>query len=127
MDTFSVYLFDFSRLAPGLLKNYCVILPGGREGSVDVGAADDAGAALGRGLHRWASRSPLGSAGFIRTYECPVDFGVQILAAFAGQFFDDWAILRWDAVDQPLLHDLIADLQRIGKRLEGRVLSDRSG
>lgn len=125
MDTYSVYLFNFSRLAPGVLKDYCVVLPGCRAGAAALDVADDALSAR-QGLLGWMSRSPLGPAGFIGAYECPVDLGVKILAALTSQFFDDWAILRWDAVDQPLLHDLIANLQRVGKRLEGRVLRDRS-
>lgn len=130
MDTVSIYFFNFSALAPGLLRNYCVIVPSGdpsyRFETLDLAAHEPLCLKQMPLLQCLDVSSPApGPARFVRSYECPIDLAVQVLATLAGQLLDLWAVLRWDAVDKPLLHDLVADLQRIGKRLEGRVLRDR--
>lgn len=130
MDTVSIYFFNFSALAPGLLRNYVVVVPGGdasyRFEALDLAAHEPLCLTQMPLLECLdASGPPSSAARFVRSYECPIDLCVQVLATLAGQLLDRWAILSWDAVDKPLLHDLVADLQRIGKRLEGRVLRDR--
>lgn len=95
-DTVSIYVFDFSALAPGVLKNYCVILP------------------LGDSLV--LSQSPLCALGLLRSYECSATLAAQILAALAEQQ-SDWAAVSFESVDDLLFQCLVADLERTGSRL----------
>lgn len=128
MNTVSIYCFRFSVLAPGVLRDYCILVPSDdasyRFESLNQSAPEVLTACADK--HEDLLSALTGSTGFIRSYECPVDLAVQILATLTRQPLDGWAVLRWDAVDKPLLHDLVANLQRIGKRLEGRVLCNCS-
>lgn len=73
-----------------------------------------------RGARFGARSSRLGR--LVRTNEGPVDFLVQVFATHAGQLLDGWAVFSRDAVDQPLLNDLVPNRKSIRKSLEGREL-----
>lgn len=128
MDTVSIYFFRFSVLAPGVLKDYCILVPSDdasyRFESLNQSALEVPPACADK--HEDLLNALTASTGFVRSYECPIDLAVQILATLTRQPLDGWAVLRWDAIDKPLLHDLVANLQGVGKRLEGRVLCDCS-
>lgn len=133
METVSIYFFNFSAAAPGVLKDYCIVVPTNDStyhfetlSQIRPDVISPIEITIPEDLALGALRSPLSAAGLIRSYECPVDLVVKFLAALTGQFLDQWAVLSWDAIDKPLLHDLVAHLQRVGKRLEGRVLRDCS-
>lgn len=98
-DTVSIYVFDFSALAPGVLKNYCVVLPLGDASQL--------------------KQSPLYGTAVLRSYECSATLAAQILAAIAEQH-SDWAAVSFETVDDLLLQCLLANLEKTGVRLSSR-------
>ena len=98
-DTVTIYVFDFSAIAPGVLKNYCVVLPFG-------GASD-------------LKQSALYGTPVLRSYECSSTLADQILAAIAEQH-SDWAAVTFESVDDLLLQCLVGDLEKTGIRLASR-------